>query len=79
MKIVHIACLNIDPEIQPNMGPKCNPVGGEPRTHVFMCLVLCSHLTTVFDFKSIPKYEASCIILEPIQSSAFFMNIFRVA
>ena len=32
MKILHLACLNNDPEIQPNMGPKCNPVGGEPRT-----------------------------------------------
>ena len=30
MKILHLACLNNDPEIQPNMGPKCNPVGGEP-------------------------------------------------
>ena len=31
MKILHLACLNNDPEIQPNMGPKCNPVGGEPH------------------------------------------------
>ena len=31
MKILHLACLNNDPEIQPNMDPKCNPVGGEPR------------------------------------------------
>ena len=30
MKILHLASLNNDPEIQPNMGPKCNPVGGEP-------------------------------------------------
>ena len=30
MKILHLACLNNDPEIQPNMDPKCNPVGGEP-------------------------------------------------
>ena len=30
MKILHLACLNSDPEIQPNMGPKCNSVGGEP-------------------------------------------------
>ena len=26
--------LNNDPEIQPNMGPKCNPVGGEPHIKV---------------------------------------------
>ena len=32
MKILHLACLNNDPEIQPNMDPKCNPVGGEPHT-----------------------------------------------
>ena len=32
MKILHLSCLNNDPEIQPNMGPKCNPVGGEPHT-----------------------------------------------
>ena len=25
-----LACLNNDPDIQPHMGPKCNPVGGEP-------------------------------------------------
>ena len=31
MKILHLACLNNDPEIQPNMDPKCNPVGGEPH------------------------------------------------
>ena len=31
MEILHLACLNNDPEIQPNMGPKCNPVGGEPH------------------------------------------------
>ena len=31
MNILHLACLNNDPEIQPNMGPKCNPVGGEPH------------------------------------------------
>ena len=30
MKILHLACLNNDPEIQPNMDPKCNTVGGEP-------------------------------------------------
>ena len=30
MKILHLACLNNDPEIQPNMDLKCNPVGGEP-------------------------------------------------
>ena len=30
MKILHLVCLNDDPEIPPNMGPKCNPVGGEP-------------------------------------------------
>ena len=30
MEILYLACLNNDPEIQPNMGPKCNPVGGEP-------------------------------------------------
>ena len=30
MKILHLACLNNDPEIQTNMSPKCNPVGGEP-------------------------------------------------
>ena len=30
MKFLHLACLNNDPEIQPNMDPKCNPVGGEP-------------------------------------------------
>ena len=30
MKILHLVSLNNDPEIQPNMGPKCNPVGGEP-------------------------------------------------
>ena len=30
MKILHLACLNNDPEIQTNMGPKCNSVGGEP-------------------------------------------------
>ena len=29
MNILHLACLNNDPEIQPNMDPKCNPVGGE--------------------------------------------------
>ena len=33
MKILHLACLNDDPEIQPNMDPKCNPVGGEPLMH----------------------------------------------
>ena len=32
MNIFHLACLNNDPEIQPNMDPKCNPVGGEPLT-----------------------------------------------
>ena len=32
MKYLHLACLNNDPEIQPNMGPKCNPVGREPHT-----------------------------------------------
>ena len=31
MKILHLACLNNDPEIPPNMDPKCNPVGGEPH------------------------------------------------
>ena len=31
MKILHLACLNNDPEIQPNMDLKCNPVGGEPH------------------------------------------------
>ena len=31
MKVLHLACLNNDPEIQPNMGRKCNPVGGEPH------------------------------------------------
>ena len=35
MKILHLACLNNDPEIQPNMGPKCNPVGGEPLNRAF--------------------------------------------
>ena len=30
MTILLLACLNNDPEIRPNMGPKCNPVGGEP-------------------------------------------------
>ena len=34
MKILHLACLNNDPEIQYNMGPKCNPVGGEPPNKV---------------------------------------------
>ena len=34
MKILHLACLNNDPEIQPNMGPKCNPFGGEP--HIYL-------------------------------------------
>ena len=33
MKILHLAYLNNDPEIQPNMGPKCNPVGGEPHIY----------------------------------------------
>ena len=33
MKILHLACLNNDPEIQPNMDPKCNPVGGEPHIY----------------------------------------------
>ena len=31
MKILHLACLNNDPEIQANMGPKCASVSGEPR------------------------------------------------
>ena len=42
MKIFHLASLNNDPEIQPNMGPKCNPVGGEPHMNkgcpVFLAL-----------------------------------------
>ena len=38
MKILHLACLNNDPEIQPKMGPKCNPVGGEPRKQTFLIL-----------------------------------------
>ena len=40
MKILHLACLNNDPEIQPIMDPKCNPVGGEPHicTDMHSCL-----------------------------------------
>ena len=33
MKILHLSCLNNDPEIQPYLGPKCAPVGGEPLIH----------------------------------------------
>ena len=36
MKILHLACLNNDPEIQPNMDPKCNPVGGEPPNQYYL-------------------------------------------
>ena len=43
MKILHLACLNNDPEIQPNMGPKCNPVGGEP--HILKAIVRAVILT----------------------------------
>ena len=39
MKILHLACLNNDPEIQPNMGPKCNPVGGEPLMFNFFIII----------------------------------------
>ena len=39
MKILHLACLNNDPEIQPNVGLKCNPVGGEPRNALAYGLV----------------------------------------
>ena len=37
MKILHLACLNNDPEIQPNMGPKCIFVGGEPHFSKLLC------------------------------------------
>ena len=30
MTVLHLACLNNDPEIQPFLGPKCAPTGGEP-------------------------------------------------
>ena len=30
MTIVYLACLNNEPVIQSLLGPKCNPVGGEP-------------------------------------------------
>ena len=36
MKILHLACLNNDPEIEPFSGPKCAPVGGEPHIHLAM-------------------------------------------
>ena len=31
MEILHLACLNNNPEIQLYLGPKCAPVGGEPH------------------------------------------------
>ena len=43
MKILHIAYSNNDPEIQPNMGPKCNPVGGEPPTHGCLSFNICTY------------------------------------
>ena len=33
MTILYLACLNNDPVIQYLLGPKCNPVGGEPPTY----------------------------------------------
>ena len=34
MKVLHLAFFINDPEVQPNMGLKCNPVGGEPPTQL---------------------------------------------
>ena len=34
MTILHLACLNNDPEMQSNMGLKCNPVSGEPLINI---------------------------------------------
>ena len=32
MTILYLACLNNDPVLLSLLGPKCNPVGGEPPT-----------------------------------------------
>ena len=41
MKILHLACFNNDPEIQPNIDPKCNPVGGEPHRESIGMIRIC--------------------------------------
>ena len=49
MKTLHLACLNNDPEIQPNMGSKCNPIGGEP--HMFNIWDIFMNLEAKYNFK----------------------------
>ena len=36
MTILHLACLNNEPEIYPFLGPKCAPVGGEPHIEMLI-------------------------------------------
>ena len=65
MKILHLACLNNDPEIQPNMDPKCNPVGGEPR------MFLPTQLSRMLQC----TYEAALLAMSNYKQNIFQYNI----